>query len=97
MPFVLWTVGVSLLQRLLPRLLAALGVVAFSAAVVTPIFDWLQTQISNQLNGFGADAYNLLSFLGVVDAIGIIFAAYSMAISIKAGKALFAKSGASRV
>jgi hypothetical protein len=96
MPFVLWTVGVSLLEWLLPRLLAALGVVAFSAVAVTPVFNWLQTQISNRLNGLGADAYNFLAFCGVVDAISIVFAAYTMAISIKAGKAAFAKSGASR-
>lgn len=97
MPFVLWTVGVSLLQWLLPRLLAVFGAVAFSEAAVSPVFEWLEGQISTRLSGLGADAFNFLSFLGVVDAISIIFAGYAMAISIKVGKAAFAKSGATRV
>ncbi|WP_397378582.1 DUF2523 family protein [Pseudomonas sp.] len=97
MPFVLFTVLTSALRWLLPRLLAVVGVVAFSQVAVTPIFDWLKDQLLAKLNSLPADAVTFLAFVGVFDAISIVFSAYAMAISIKAGKAAFAKSGASRV
>lgn len=89
--------GVSLLGYALPRLLAVGGVVAVSEAVIQPAFDFLQNKIMSQFSGLPVEAVNFLNFLGLTDAIGIIFAAYTTALGIKAGKAAFAKSGAKRV
>jgi hypothetical protein len=86
-------VGSFLLQWLLPKLLAVAGTVAFSAAVITPIFNYLQNMVMSRVNGMPADAVHFLQFTGIPDAISIIFAAYAMAVGLKAAKAAYQKSG----
>lgn len=92
---VLFVAGQAVLMWILPRLLGVLGATAISAAVFTPIFDWLHGQINQKIGGIGADAANFLEFCGVPAAISIVFAAYSLAVSIKAAKASLAKKSAS--
>ncbi|MNR62826.1 hypothetical protein D3C85_1849520 [compost metagenome] len=48
----------------------------------------------SRVNGLSADAVHFLQFTGIPDAISIIFAAYAMAIGMKAAKAAFQKAGA---
>ena len=91
---VLIAAGSSLIAWLMPRLFAVAGTVAFSAAVITPIFTYLQDMIMSRVNGLSADAVHFLQFTGIPDAIPILFAAYAMAIGMKAAKAAFQKAGA---
>lgn len=91
---VLIAAGSALVSWLLPRLLSVAGTVAFSAAVITPIFNYLQNMVMSRVNGLSADAVHFLQFTGIPDAISIIFAAYAMAIGMKAAKAAFQKAGA---
>lgn len=78
---------------LLPRLLSVAGTVAVSSAVITPIFTYLQNMVSSRLGGMSADAVNFFQFVGVPDAVSVIFAAYAMAIGIRSAKAAFQRSG----
>lgn len=78
---------------ILPRLLAVGGTVAISAGVLMPIFAYLQNQVLQRLNGLPADALNFFQFLGVFDAISVIFAAYGMAVGIKVAKAVYQRAG----
>ena len=91
---VLIAAGTSLFSWLLPRILSVAGTVAFSAAVLTPIFNYLQNMVMQRINGAGADVLRFLQFTGVTEAVSIVFAAYAMAIGMKAAKAAFQKSGA---
>ncbi|WAB93200.1 DUF2523 family protein [Pseudomonas citronellolis] len=77
---------------LLPRLLAALGVVVLSQTTVQPIIDWLHDKIVANLSGMSENAFLFLQFMGVEDAIGIIFSAYGVLLGIQAAKAAFSKS-----
>lgn len=78
---------------LLPRLLAALGVVVFSETAIQPILNWLQGKIVEQLSGSG-EFLGFLQFMGVQDAISIIFSAYGVLLGMVAAKAAFSKSAA---
>jgi hypothetical protein len=78
---------------ILPRLLAVGGTVAISATVLTPIFNFLQGKVVSSLNGMGADAIGFFQFVGIFDAVSVIFAAYAMAIGMKVAKAAFQKAG----
>lgn len=78
---------------LLPRLLAAGGTVVVSATVLMPIMEYLQAQVMQKIGGLSADAVNFLSFLGIPDAISIVFAAYTMAIGMKVATVAFSKAG----
>lgn len=84
---------IAALGFLLPRLLAVFGVVVFSETAVKPILDWLQGQIISQLSG-SAEFLGFLQFMGVQDAIGIIFSAYGVLLGMAAAKAAFSKSAA---
>lgn len=77
----------------LPRLLAALGVVVFSETAVQPILNWLQGKIVEQLSG-SAEFLGFLQFMGVQDAVSIIFSAYGVLLGMVAAKAAFSKSAA---
>lgn len=78
---------------ILPRLLAVGGTVAISTTVLMPIFNYLQNQITQRLNGMPADAVHFFQFVGVFDAVSVIFAAYAMAIGIKVAKAAYQRAG----
>jgi hypothetical protein len=79
---------------ILPRLLSVAGTVVVSQTVITPIFTYLQNTITAKLGGMSADAVNFFQFVGVPEAISVIFAAYSLAIGIRSAKAAFQRSGA---
>lgn len=91
---ILWPILTSVVGWALPRLLAVMGVVGVTETVVKPALDWAQQQLVLQLNGMGEMAVTFLNFMGVFDAIGIIFTAYATALGIKAGKAAFSKNAA---
>jgi hypothetical protein len=93
MPAMLLAVGSFLLNWLLPKLLAVAGTVAVSAAVITPIFNYLQNMVMSRVNGMPADAVHFLQFTGIPDAVSVIFAAYAMAVGIKAAKAAYQTAG----
>jgi len=79
---------------LLPRLLAALGVVVISETTVQPIIDWLHGKILGNLSGMSESAFMFLQYMGVEDAIGIIFSAYGVLLGLQAAKAAFSRSAA---
>lgn len=79
---------------LLPRLLSVAGTVVVSSTVITPIFTYLQGMVTSRLGGMSADAVTFFAFVGVPDAVSVIFAAYAMAIGIRTAKAAFQRSGA---
>ncbi|WP_350649745.1 DUF2523 family protein, partial [Pseudomonas sp. HY13-MNA-CIBAN-0226] len=54
---------------ILPRLLAVAGTAAVSTTVLMPIFNYLQNQITQRLNGMPADAVNFFRFVGIFDAV----------------------------
>jgi hypothetical protein len=93
MPAMLLAVGSFLLQWLLPKLLAVGGTVAVSLTVITPIFNFLQNKVISNFNGAGADAVHFLQFTGIFDAVSVIFAAYAMALGVKAAKAAYQTAG----
>lgn len=78
---------------ILPRLLAVAGTAAISISVMMPIFNYLQDQVLQRLNGMPADAVNFFRFVGVFDAVSVIFAAYGMAVGIKVAKAAYQRAG----
>lgn len=94
----MWAVLIDVLIRagtyFLPRLLSLAGVVTISATVYTPLLNWLNSKITSSLSGLSADAYGFLQFVGIPNAISIIFAAITLQIGIKTAKAAFAKKGA---
>jgi hypothetical protein len=91
---VLISAGMYLLNWLLPKLLAVGGTVAVSMTVITPILTYLQNQVMLRVNGMPAEALHFLQFCGVPEAISIVFAAYAMALSLRAAEIAFARSGA---
>lgn len=91
---VLIAAGMAVLQWILPRLLSVAGTVAISETVIKPIFDFIQGQVMQKLNGMSADAVHFLQFAGVFDAVSVIFSAYALAIGMKAAKSAFARNGA---
>lgn len=90
---VLYPVLTAVASWLLPKLLAVAGTVAISATVITPIFNFLQNQITQRLNGMPADAVHFFQFVGIFDAVSVIFAAYAMAIGMKVAKAAYERAG----
>ncbi|MEN5313684.1 DUF2523 family protein [Pseudomonas koreensis] len=78
---------------ILPRLLAVGGTVVVSTTVLTPIFNFLQGRVVSALNGMGADAIGFFQFVGIFDAVSVIFAAYAMAIGMKVAKAAYQRAG----
>lgn len=78
---------------ILPRLLAVAGTAAISTTVLMPIFDYLQSQVVQRLNSVPADVVHFLQFIGIFDAVSVIFAAYAMAVGIKVAKAAYQRSG----
>lgn len=91
---VLIDVFVRVIQWALPRILSVAGVVTISATVYTPMLNWLNNKINASLSGLSADAYGFLQFVGIPNAISIIFAAITLQIGIKTAKAAYAKKGA---
>ncbi|PWU31377.1 hypothetical protein DK254_02415 [Pseudomonas sp. RW407] len=77
---------------LLPRLLAALGVVVVSETAVKPILDWLHNKIITQMSGLPEQGLHLFQYMGFEDAIGIVFSAYGVLLGLQAAKAAFSKS-----
>lgn len=71
---------------LLPKIAVFFGIYVISDTVTKPIFEWLKAQALAQLGQAGAQFSQFFTILGVYDAFNIIFAAYLMALSIKAGK-----------
>lgn len=92
---VLFVAGQAIAMWILPRLLAVLGVVTISTTVIQPIYNWLESKILSNLSSVGGDAYGFLQFLGVPNAISIVFSAYALKLSINGAKAAFAKKGIS--
>jgi len=92
---VLFVAGQAIIMWVMPRLLAALGVAAVSTTVLMPIYKWLENKILTNLSSAGGDAYGFLQFLGVPNAVTIVFAAYALRVSINGAKAAFAKKGVS--
>lgn len=90
---VLYPVLTAVASWLLPKLFAVAGTVAISATVITPIFSYLQNQITQRLNGMPADAVHFFQFVGIFDAVSVIFAAYAMAVGMKVAKAAFQRAG----
>ncbi|KPW50329.1 hypothetical protein ALO54_101519 [Pseudomonas syringae pv. philadelphi] len=93
---VLFVAGRAILMWAFPRLFAALGVVTVSSSVIMPIYNWIESKILGNLSSVGGDAYGFLQFLGVPNAISIIFAAYALRVSISAAKAALSKKAASK-
>jgi hypothetical protein len=91
---VLFAAGISLFQWVLPRLMAIAGVATVSAAVYTPMLNLLQNKITASFTGLSAEALGFIQFVGIPNAISIIFAGITVQIGIKAAKAAFAKKGA---
>ena len=92
---VLFLAGQAVVRWLLPRLLAALGVVTVSTTAIMPMFNWLESKILQNLGQAGGDAYGFLQFLGVPNAISVVFAAYALRVSISGAKAAMSKKGVS--
>jgi len=76
---------------ILPRLLAVTGVVVLSETVYQPLLSFLQNKITTSLSGTGTEAAAFLQYVGVQQAVTIIFAAITLKLGIKASKAAFAK------
>jgi hypothetical protein len=89
----LMVIGTFLIDWVLPKLLAVGGTVAISVTVIQPIFSYLQNQVMSHLNGLSGDAVHFLQFVGVPDAISVIFAAYTMVFGLRAAKAAYQRSG----
>lgn len=88
---VLFSALMAAAAALLPRLLLAFGVFAFSASAVKPYFDFMFDMIMDHVGGAGQYSHVLYA-IGLVDALRVVFSAYITAISIKAGRAALAKS-----
>lgn len=69
-----------------PKIAVFFGIYVIADTVTKPIFEWLKAQALAQLGQAGAQFSQFFTILGVYDAFNIIFAAYLMALSIKAGK-----------
>lgn len=91
---VLLSAGIAVVSWLLPKLLAVGGTVAVSMTVITPILNYLQSQVMQRINGMPADALAFFQFCGVPEAVSVVFAAYTMALGMRAAKAAFQRSGA---
>lgn len=85
-PVIASAVG-SAIGALLPRIAAAVGVFAVSTIAVKPIINALESKLLGEMANFPAGVREFLAFLGVYDAIAIIFSAYLMLIGIQAAKA----------
>lgn len=85
-PVIAAAVG-SAVGALLPRIAAAIGVYAVSTIAVKPIITALQDKLLGEMAGFPPAVRDFLAYLGVYDAIAIIFSAYLMLIGIQAAKA----------
>lgn len=92
---VLFVAGQAIAMWLMPRLLAALGVATVSTAVIMPIYIFIENKILSNLSSAGAEAYGFLQFLGVPNAVSIVFSAYALRVSINGAKAAMAKKGVS--
>ncbi|MCQ2990930.1 DUF2523 domain-containing protein [Pseudomonas tremae] len=92
---VLFVAGQAVLMWILPRLMAAIGVITVSSTVIMPIYNWVESKILASLSSAGSDAYGFLQFLGVPNAISIIFAAYALRVSISGAKAAMSKKAVS--
>lgn len=92
---VLFVAGQAIAMWILPRLFAALGVVTISTTVIMPIYNWMESKILSSLSSVGGDAYGFLQFLGVPNAISVIFAAYALRLSISGAKAALSKKAVS--
>lgn len=90
---VLFTALSAVASYILPRLLAVAGTAVASTTVIMPIFNYLQGQITQRLSGMPADAVNFFQFVGVFDAIAVIFAAYGLAVGMKVAKAAYQRAG----
>lgn len=88
---VLISAGTSLIQYLLPRVFAMLGVAAVSNTIIDPVFDYIHTKITSNFSGLGSDAYDFLSFVGVPDAVSILFSTITLIMGIRAAKLAFSK------
>ncbi|MCQ4248018.1 DUF2523 domain-containing protein [Pseudomonas stutzeri] len=77
----------SAIGALLPRIAAAIGVFAVSTIAVKPIIEALEAKLLGQMASFPTNVREFLAFLGVYDAIAIIFSAYVLLIGIQAAKA----------
>ncbi|MCQ4241158.1 DUF2523 family protein [Stutzerimonas stutzeri] len=85
-PVIASAVG-SAIGALLPRIAAAVGVFAISTIAIKPIITGLQDKVLGQMAGFPPGVRDFLAYLGVYDAVAIIFSAYLMLIGIQAAKA----------
>lgn len=85
-PVIAAAVG-SAVGALLPRIAAAIGVFAVSTIAVKPIINALEAKLLGQLASFPNGVREFLAYLGIYDAIAIIFSAYLMLIGIQAAKA----------
>ncbi|WP_122669817.1 DUF2523 family protein [Pseudomonas viridiflava] len=92
---ILFVAGQAVVMWLLPRLFAALGVITVSTTVIMPIYNWVESKILTSLSSTGADAYGFLQFLGVPNAVSVIFAAYALRVSISGAKAAMSKKAVS--
>lgn len=83
----LWGVLAMILPSLVGRVLLALGIgfVAFTGFQVS--MNFLYSQMQTYMAGMPADVLSLLGFLWVDKAIGALFSAFTVALSIKTATA----------
>lgn len=75
---------VSLVEPILGRILAALGIGIISYTGFSIVLNQLESAIQNNLNGVGSDVAAILGLAGMGQALGIIFGGFTARIALQA-------------
>lgn len=78
---------------LIPKLAGVFGTVMVSAGVIMPIVVYMQNMVLTRVNGLPAHAVTFLQFTGIPEAVSVIFAAYTMQLSVKLANVAFSRAG----
>lgn len=80
----LWAALTAFLSWAMPKIAVFFGIVVISNAILNPIFNALKQKVLSAISANAGSFLNAFQLLGGFDAISIIFAAYALAIGIKA-------------
>lgn len=82
----IWAALTQFLMYAMPRIAAFFGIYILADTVTKPMFVWIQQQVMSQLAS-ASQFQQAFALLGVNDFVSIVFNAYLLALSLKAGKA----------
>lgn len=83
MPYLIWSVIVSVIPWIISKLLRAIGFGVLIYTGMSLVLDQAESYIFDNFNNIGSDLFQILSIAGVDQGIAILFSCFAAALALK--------------